>query len=114
MRPGLRPASSPRTRLAILRHPGTTDFVADFFAAVLPIPLRIWQTLVHGEPGGTMDAPEHEDLRQLLNELAAKGYRPAQLEAVRSYWEAACQAGAHPDLAAAVHALEPGVHGRRP
>ena len=61
-----------------------------------------------------MDAPEHEDLSRLLNELAAKGYRPAQLEAVRSEWEAACQAGAHPDLAAAVHALEPGVQCRRP
>ena len=51
-----------------------------------------------------MDAPEHEDLAKLLTELAAKGYRPAQLEAVRSDWEAACQAGAHPDLAAAAHA----------
>ena len=61
-----------------------------------------------------MDPPEHEDLSRLLSELAAKGYRPAQLEAVRSEWEAACQAGAHPDLAAAVHALEPDVRGRRP
>ena len=61
-----------------------------------------------------MDSPEHEDLSRLLSELAAKGYRPAQLEAVRSEWEAACQAGAHPDLAAAVHALEPDVRGRRP
>src|SRR2546423_448488 len=66
------------------------------------------------ERGGTVDAAEHEDLSRLLNELAAKGYRPAQLEAVRSEWEAACQAGAHPDLAAAVRALEPGVEGRRP
>ena len=61
-----------------------------------------------------MDAPEHEDLSRLLNELAAKGYRPAQLEAVRLEWEAACQAGAHPDLAAAVRALESDIQGRRP
>ena len=51
-----------------------------------------------------MDAAEHEDLARLLAELAAKGYRPAQLETVRSDWETACQAGAHPDLAAAAHA----------
>jgi hypothetical protein len=61
-----------------------------------------------------MDVPEHEDLRRLLDELASKGYRPAQLEAVRSGWEAACRAGAHPGLAAAVHDLDPGVQGRRP
>ena len=95
-------------------------------AAILALP--ICQNLTHkcglGEParqptatveaectaservGRTMDAQEHEDLRRLLNELAAKGYRPAQLEVVRSEWEAACQAGAHPDLAAAAHALD--------
>jgi hypothetical protein len=56
------------------------------------------------DPPATTDVPEHEDLARLLAELAAKGYRPAQLEAVRSEWEAACQAGAHPDLAAAAHA----------
>ncbi len=55
-------------------------------------------------PEGTTDAGEHEDLSRLLTELAAKGYRPAQLEAVRSEWEAACQAGAHPDLTVAVRA----------
>ena len=53
-----------------------------------------------------MDAQDHEDLSRLLDELAAKGYRPAQLETVRSDWEAACQAGAHPDLAAAAHAMD--------
>jgi hypothetical protein len=53
-----------------------------------------------------MDAHEHEDLSRLLDELAVKGYRPGQLETVRSGWEAACQAGAHPDLAAAAHALD--------
>jgi hypothetical protein len=48
---------------------------------------------------------EHEDLNRLLRELASKGYRPAQLEVVRSGWEAACQGGAHPNLAAAAHAI---------
>ena len=58
-----------------------------------------------------MDTPVHEDLARLLNELAVKGFRPAQLQAVRSEWEAACQAGAHPDLAAAAHAeFENGRH----
>ena len=52
-----------------------------------------------------MAAEENEDLSRLLDELTAKGYRPVQLEAVRLGWEAACQAGAHPDLAAAAHAL---------
>ena len=48
---------------------------------------------------------EHDDLSRLLRELASKGYRPTQLETVRSGWEAACQGGAHPSLAAAAHAL---------
>ena len=53
----------------------------------------------------TVELGEHDDLSRLLRELASKGYRPAQLEAVRSGWEAACQGGAHPNLAAAAHAL---------
>lgn len=62
-----------------------------------------------------METGEHEDLRRLLDELAAKGYRPAQLEAVRVEWEQWCQAGAHPDLAAAAHRLgQEQVPGPRP
>ena len=52
-----------------------------------------------------MELGEHDELSRLLRELASKGYRPAPLEAVRSGWEAACQGGAHPNLAAAAHAL---------
>jgi hypothetical protein len=61
-----------------------------------------------------MGAQEHDDLKRLLDELAAKGYRPAQLEAVRSGWEAACQKGAHPDLAAAAHAMDDDAGPGRP
>lgn len=51
-----------------------------------------------------MAEPEHEDLARLLAELTAKGYSAAQLKAVRIDWEAACQQGAHPQLAEAARA----------
>ncbi len=46
----------------------------------------------------------NEQLTELLEELARKGYTPAQLKVVRVGWEKACQGGAHPQLAAAVRA----------